>query len=164
MELRQTFSALDPVQLLSRIRAAQRNLSQKEVGSGSECAVESNQDLNQFVDSMSTAWQGGEVRDTHRNPISAPRSWRTRADPFENVWPLVQQWLDAEPDMNAKSIFQRLQEAWPEPFQPGQLRTLQRRIKRWRTDIARRLVLGCDPMARSSLSAATCLAGTTLMR
>jgi hypothetical protein len=44
--------------------------------------------------------------------------------------------------MNAKSIFQRLQEAWPEPFQPGQLRTLQRRIKRWRTDIARRLVLG----------------------
>jgi hypothetical protein len=144
MELRQAFSALDPVQLLSRIREAQRNLSQKEVGSGSEGAVESSQDLNQFVNSMATAWQGGEVRATHRKPITGPRSWRTRADPFENVWPLVQQWLDAEPDINAKSIFQRLQEALPEPFQPGQLRTLQRRIKQWRTDIARRLVLGCN--------------------
>lgn len=31
-----------------------------------------------------------------------------------------------------------------EPFQPGQLRTLQRRVKEWRTAIARRLVLGCE--------------------
>jgi len=30
-----------------------------------------------------------------------------------------------------------------EPFQPGQLRTLQRRVKEWRTNIARQLVLGC---------------------
>jgi hypothetical protein len=28
------------------------------------------------------------------------------------------------------------------PFEPGQLRTLQRRVKEWRTAIARRLVLG----------------------
>jgi hypothetical protein len=32
----------------------------------------------------------------------------------------------------------------PEPFQAGPLRTLQRRVKEWRTAIARRLVLGCE--------------------
>ena len=143
-ELRQAFSALDPVQLLSGIREAQRNLAQKEVGGGSEVAVESNRDLNQFVKSMSTAWRGGEVRATHRKPMTSPRSWRTRADPFEHVWSLVQTWLNDEPEINAKSIFQRLQKAMPEPFQPGQLRTLQRRIKQWRTEIARQLVLGCN--------------------
>jgi hypothetical protein len=101
---------------------------------------------------MSTAWQGGEVRATHRKPMNGPRSWRTRADPFENVWPLVQRWLDDEPDINAKSIFQRLQEVLPEPFQPGQLRTLQRRIKQWRTEIARQLVLGCNASLQKTRS------------
>jgi hypothetical protein len=101
---------------------------------------------------MSTAWQGGEVRAIHRKPMKGPRSWRTRADPFEHAWPLVQQGLDAEPDINAKSILKRLQEALPGPFQRGQLRTLQRRIKQWRTDIARRLVLGCNASLQKTTS------------
>ena len=63
---------------------------------------------------MSTAWKGGEVRATHRKPMNGLRPWRTRADPFESVWPLVKRWLDEEPDINAKSIFQRLQEVLPE--------------------------------------------------
>jgi len=29
-------------------------------------------------------------------------------------------------------------------FAPGQLRTLQRRVKQWRTEIARQLVLGLE--------------------
>jgi hypothetical protein len=32
-------------------------------------------------------------------------------------------------------------------FDPGQLRTLQRRVKEWHTEIARRLVFGADPEA-----------------
>jgi hypothetical protein len=152
IELRQAFSALDPVQLLSRIREAQRNLSQKEVGSGSEVALEINRDLNQFVKSMSTAWQDGEVRATHRKPMASPRSWRTRPDPFEHVWSVVQTWLDDEPEISAKTIFQRLKEVVPEPFQPGQLRTLQRRIKQWRTEIARQLVLGCNASLQKTTS------------
>ncbi len=152
MELQQTFSALDPVLLLSRIREAQRNLSQKEVGSGSEGVVEINQDLDQFVKSMSTAWKGGEVRATHRKPMNGLRPWRTRADPFESVWPLVKRWLDEEPDINAKSIFQRLQEVLPEPFKLGQLRTLQRRLKQWRTEIARQLVIGCNASLQKTTS------------
>ena len=36
----------------------------------------------------------------------------------------------------------RLQDETPTSFAPGQLRTLQRRVKEWRTAIACRLVLG----------------------
>jgi hypothetical protein len=145
--LRQIFSTLDPVQLLNQIREAQRNLAQQEVGNGSEKTGENSAELSRFVESLSTAWRDGEVRPTHRKPLTGPRPWRTRVDPFENVWPLVQRWLEDQPDANAKSIFQQLQATTPEPFQPGQLRTLQRRVKEWRTAIARRLVLGCDDAA-----------------
>ena len=59
-------------------------------------------------------------------------TWRTRTDPFESVWPEVQQRLKEAPDLQAKTIFQWLQRQYPGQFQQGQLRTLQRRIKQWR--------------------------------
>jgi len=143
-ELRRIFFTLDPVQLLHRIREAQRDLAEHEVGGGGESgkAPEDSQEFNRFVQNLSTAWLDGEVRPTHRKQPSGPRPWRTRVDPFESVWPLVEQWLNDQPDATAKELFHRLQAQMPALFEPGQLRTLQRRIKEWRTAIARRLVLG----------------------
>lgn len=146
-QLRQVFSTLDPVYLLSQIRDAQRNLAELEVRGATEKLPGAGREFSRFVESLSTAWRDGEVRPTHRKPPTGPRLWRTRVDPFEKVWSMVEQWLDEQPEANAKSIFQRLQEQMPEPFPAGQLRTLQRRIKQWRTSIARRLVLGCDSAA-----------------
>jgi len=140
--LREVFSTLDPVELLNRIREAQRNLTRHEVGSQADKAADSSQELSRFVESLSTAWRDGEVRETHRKQATGPRSWRTRVDPFEEVWPFVEQWLNEQPDATAKTLFQRLQLHAPTPFAPGQLRTLQRRVKEWRTEIARQLVLG----------------------
>jgi hypothetical protein len=148
--LRQIFSALDPVDLLSQIRQAQRRLAQLEVGSSGEKSVDTSQELSRFLESLSTAWREGEVRPTHRRQSSVPRTWRTRLDPFGKVWPLVEQWLDEQPDTTAKDLFHRLQTEVSEPFQPGQLRTLQRRVKQWRGEIARQLVLS------SGLEAAEC--------
>jgi predicted Abi (CAAX) family protease len=68
-------------------------------------------------------------------------------DPFEAVWPQVQQWLNERPDANAKELFLRLQESMAGAFAPGQLRTLQRRVKQWRSEIARQLVFGLEPEA-----------------
>jgi hypothetical protein len=65
-------------------------------------------------------------------------------DPFEAVWPQVQQWLDEQPDANANELFLRLQGSTAGTFAPGQLRTLQRRVKQWRSEIARQLVLGLE--------------------
>jgi hypothetical protein len=140
--LQQIFTGLDPGHLLNRIREAQQNLTQLEVGGGTVKAPETAQDLDRFVKSLSNAWRDGEVRPTHRKPYSVPRAWRTRVDPFEDTWPLVEQWLNQQPDATAKDLFHRLQEQSPDQFAPGQVRTLQRRVKQWRTDIARQLVLG----------------------
>ena len=146
-QLRQVFPTLDPVELLNRIREAQRKLLQHEVGGGSDKTSETNPDLDRFVESLSTAWRDGEVRPTHRKQSTGPRSWRTRVDPFEDVWPIIEQWLNEQPDVTAKALFQRLQAQTPTPFAPGQMRTLQRRVKEWRTAIARRLVLGAGDRA-----------------
>ena len=62
------------------------------------------------------------------------RWWRTRADPFEAVWSEVEQKLADKPYMNAKMIFTELQQAYPDKYQDGQLRTLQRRVKDWRNE------------------------------
>jgi hypothetical protein len=139
-QLRHTFSILDPVQLLNQIRQAQRKLVQ-EVGGESEKITETSQELSRFVKSLSTVWHDGEIRPTHRKLSTEPRTWRTRADPFENVWPVAERWLNEHPDANAKELFHRLQTELSVSFDPGQLRTLQRRVKEWRTAITRRLVL-----------------------
>lgn len=59
------------------------------------------------------------------------REYRTRRDPFEVVWPDVERMLEAAPGLEAKTIFARLLERPDMTFTDGQLRTLQRKIKRW---------------------------------
>ena len=142
-ELRRIFATLDPVALLNQIREVQRDLSQHQVGMGNDNGG-AKENLTDFVASLSTAWRNGEVRPTHRKPCTGPRPWRTRPDPFQDAWPLVEKWLNEQPDATAKGLFQRLQQGTQTPFAPGQLRTLQRRVREWRTAIARRLVLGAD--------------------
>jgi hypothetical protein len=58
--------------------------------------------------------------------------WRTRPDPFVDVWHEIEQRLQIEPGLQAKTLFEYLQEREPGRFSAGQVRTLQRRIKNWR--------------------------------
>lgn len=120
-ELRRTLASLDPVQLLSEIREAQRMLAKLEVGAANAAAPAAEQ-LGGFVASLAVAWRNGEVRPTHRKKATGPRTWRTRKDPFEKIWPLVEEWLNAEPNANAKDLFLRLQTSTSKAFQVGQLR------------------------------------------
>lgn len=62
----------------------------------------------------------------------AEHDWRTRKDPFAGVWADVLGLLGVNPGLEAKTIFEHLQENHPDRFSDGQLRTLQRRIKHWR--------------------------------
>lgn len=65
--------------------------------------------------------------------LRTDRDWRTRADPFAEVWPWVAEQLSVNPGLEAKTLLEALQRAHPEHgFADGQLRTLQRQIKRWR--------------------------------
>lgn len=64
--------------------------------------------------------------------LKVDRDWRTRPDPFEEVWSQVEEQLRVNPGLQAKTLFAWLQRERPGKFQDGQLRTLQRRIKQWR--------------------------------
>jgi hypothetical protein len=64
--------------------------------------------------------------------VKVAHSWRTREDPFAEVWEEVRQELAVNPGLEGKTLFQMLQLKYPGRFQDGQIRTLQRRIKAWR--------------------------------
>lgn len=76
-------------------------------------------------------WQTGPLPSQSKEP----RSWRTREDPFEDVWeseiePLLESDLGRE--LEAKTLMELLVEKSPERFSMGQLRTMQRRVRDWR--------------------------------
>jgi transposase len=59
-------------------------------------------------------------------------TWRTRKDPFGEVWSDVRDYLQANPGLDGTTIFFCLQREYPGKFADGQLRTLQRKIKIWK--------------------------------
>lgn len=63
----------------------------------------------------------------------AEHTWRTRQDPFEDVWEKkVKPLLSDNPGLEGKTILGYLQREHPDKYKDSQLRTLQRRIKEWR--------------------------------
>jgi hypothetical protein len=62
----------------------------------------------------------------------APRTWRTREDPFQDVWSELRDRLELNPGLQAKTLFEDLQRRFPGRFPDAQLRTLQRKIKTWK--------------------------------
>ena len=64
--------------------------------------------------------------------VQAFHTWRTRPDPFTDVWHEVVLLLEVNPGLQAKTLFENLQRQYPGRFSDGQLRTLQRRVKVWR--------------------------------
>lgn len=64
--------------------------------------------------------------------MQSKHSWRTRCDPFAAVWDEIEQRLRVEPGLQAKTLFEYVQQREPGRFSDGQVRTLQRRIKNWR--------------------------------
>jgi hypothetical protein len=74
-------------------------------------------------------------RDMKRLPsekLEQPRDWRTRSDPFAEVWPEVAEQLARAPGLRAKTLWGWLQQKYPGRFNKDHLRTLQRRVKDWR--------------------------------
>lgn len=64
--------------------------------------------------------------------LEEPHTWRTRKDPFDEVWSKAQEYLGLNYGLEAKSLFEHFQRESPGQFSDGQLRTFQRRVKIWR--------------------------------
>jgi hypothetical protein len=130
---------LDPVHLLHQIRDKQAALAAL-TSPDYPATGPGRQSLEKFLSQLPILWKYGDARPTNSRKTLKIRYWRTRKDPFEEVWAEVLIWLQREPDTTAKELFKRLQENYPGRFADGQLRTLQRRVKEWRHIMARKLV------------------------
>ena len=76
-------------------------------------------------------WQSGALPSTAK----APRTWRTREDPFADVWEsevVPQLVADTDGRLQVLTLFTALCRRHPGRFESGQLRTLQRRVRDWR--------------------------------
>ena len=137
--LRRQRDQLDPVELLHRIRQGQSALAALSTGEPGDGP--GRKSLDQFLAGLPQLWRLGEARPTHRKEEPKTRYWRTREDPFKDVWTDILLWLQQEPDSIAKVMLQKLNDKYPGQFGGKLLRTLQRRIGEWRRTLARRLVL-----------------------
>ena len=64
--------------------------------------------------------------------LATVHAWRTREDPFSEVWKEVNPFLELNPGLEAKTLFEYLQRIHPGRFPEGQLRSFQRGVRRWR--------------------------------
>jgi len=76
-------------------------------------------------------WERGELPSQRKKE----RGWRTRADPFADVWgaevvPLLEQ--DLKRKLQAKTVLKELRTRHPGGFPRSLVRTLQRRMREWR--------------------------------
>jgi hypothetical protein len=79
---------------------------------------------------------------TLHNAATLPFARNGRKDGFGRTGgPRVVAWLEYQPERTAKELRQRLRDEGSD-FSDGQLRTLQRRVKEWRMQAARRLIFG----------------------
>jgi len=145
------FAALDPVQLLAQIGHLQEALWQHAVvsttgtvsaeGAAAPALAFSPAACGAGATAGAAQMDDGPValpsqkRTYRRRHPQLPRWWRTRVDPFAEVWTEIEQTLEAQPHRTAKSIFLELQQRYPGTFTDMQLRTLQRRIARWRATV-----------------------------
>lgn len=95
--------------------------------------------INEGENLTDAAQKAGIDRKTARkylaeeNPFHpTSHDWRTRPDPFGQVWPELESMLNIQPRLEAKTLFEYLLRKYPGTFQEGQLRTLQRKIKTWK--------------------------------
>ena len=86
--------------------------------------------LDSFLRDLESAWEKGEIRPTHQTRAKPKRWWRTRPDPFEDAWPLIDGWLLIQPELTGREIMARLNQEMPDKYPDlSPLRTLQRRLK-----------------------------------
>ncbi|MEA2081940.1 MAG: IS21 family transposase [Elusimicrobiota bacterium] len=64
--------------------------------------------------------------------VKPEHTWRTRKDKFKEVWKEMRGYLEINPGLEAKTLFDYLQREYQGKFSDGQLRTLQRKVKIWR--------------------------------
>ena len=138
VSLNERRARLDPVALLHSIRETQSALA--AIVSPEIRPTPRGESLERFLSKLPDRWRQDEEAALRPKRVKAPRTWRTRKDPFEGVWCEVLGWLQENPDASAVALFGRLQSTYPDRFERAHLRTLQRRVQQWRGIMASKLI------------------------
>jgi hypothetical protein len=77
-----------------------------------------------------------KYRDREELPSAgrAVHDWRTRVDPLAEVWPRLQELLEREPGLQAKTLVDWLQREQPGQDWQRQRRTIERRVRQWKAE------------------------------
>lgn len=142
------FELLDPIHLLQQIKMIQDALWKHAVQETAAthitkdpvtfnlntCRRRQHDNMDSTADGFLKKSMEKEKRSYRRTKNTrVQHTWRTREDPFANVWDEVCSWLEEHPERTAKSIFKELQQCYPGQYKDGQLRTMQRKVKAWRS-------------------------------
>lgn len=150
--LQETYASLDPVRLLRDMREAQSRLVSLTDGMTAAATEEKiRPDLDGFLESLKIIWKQGDVR-----PTSAPKPKqkreRRRPDPLITVTEDLREWFEQEPGRTGRELLDRLQSERPGEYPNALLRTVQRRLKTWRSEQAHGMIFGssAQPLLRST--------------
>jgi hypothetical protein len=153
-ELQEIHHALDPVALLKHIKVLQEALWQHAIlpavppASGTQASDIEHDKRFEIAecgcsDTLSNTASDKDLIDAgitsprryrRKRTVKTPHWWRTRKDPFAEVWHEISTWLGKSPERTAKSLLLALQQRYPGTYTDGQLRTLQRRVQNWRAN------------------------------
>lgn len=139
--LREMFAGLDPVRLLRDIRAAQQRLVALADATSPSTVSEAPAPpaLEAFLSGLQTLWQGGDARPTASDKPRQKRG-RRRPDPLIEATEQLKRWFEEEPWRSGRELLEKLQAEQPGDYPDGLLRTVQRRLKIWRSEQACALV------------------------
>jgi hypothetical protein len=146
------FEQLDPVVLLHDIRLGQGRLAAlADATPFADNVGNPKADVDAFLDGLRHAWKEGEIRPTSRKKASTPRG-RRRPDPLARITEDLRMWFDEDPSQTGHELLCRLQANHPDTYPDMLLRTVQRRVKIWRAELARSLVFGVSGDAHTPMT------------
>ena len=93
------------------------------------------------------------MRPTSQPKRKAKRG-RRRPDPLAAATDELRAWFDADPVSTGRQLLERLQETYPECYPDGLVRTVQRRLKVWRSEMAHARVWSCGAHIERRLAGA----------
>jgi len=138
---------LDRVRLLAKMREEQRALVAITDGAAASRMRAAPVPIDAFLAGLRVAWRTGEVRPKAQRKPKQKRG-RRRTDPLAAVSDELQAWFEADPSRSSGELLARLQttypDCYPDCYPDALLRTVQRRIKGWRSAMASELVLGIE--------------------
>ena len=144
-ELLEVAHALDPIRLFEQLEQLQQAVFRCAVGCSPFLSSLPSASIHTF--SVERCMTGAlPVEGSVPNPAAGLETlyreqerrkrvlgWRcTHKDPFEGEWEQIMSWLVANPERSSGDIFQELQRRSPGRYQPLQIRTLQRGMRKIR--------------------------------